>query len=101
MFADIAGSTQIYEKLGDAKAREITSRCIEVLSETTERYGGRVIKTIGDEVMCTFPTADDAARAAVCMQETVSENASQLGSLHIRVGFHFGEVILENGDVFG
>jgi adenylate cyclase len=101
MFADIAGSTKLYETIGNEKAREVTSRCIAYLSEVTAEFKGRVVKTIGDEVMCTFPTADDAARAAVCMQETVSENASQLGSLHIRVGFHFGEVILENGDVFG
>ncbi|MBF0154620.1 MAG: adenylate/guanylate cyclase domain-containing protein [Magnetococcales bacterium] len=106
MFADIAGSTQIYEKLGDAKAREITSRCIEVLSETTERYGGRVIKTIGDEVMCTFPDASEAARGAIDMQEQVSELGTELGyALKIRVGFHFGEVIQEierrKVDVFG
>lgn len=102
MFADIAGSTRLYDTVGNVRAREITSRCIELLSRVTEKYKGRVIKTIGDEVMCTFPTADDAAGAAVRMQESVLEQADTLGlSLQIRVGFHFGEVILENDDVFG
>ncbi len=102
MFADIAGSTKLYESIGDAKAREVTSRCIELLSTITKNNQGRVIKTIGDEVMCTFPTADSAAEASVAMQEEVESQALELGlQLHIRVGFHFGDVILEKGDVFG
>ncbi len=101
MFADIAGSTKLYETIGNDRAREVTSRCIALLSAVTAEYKGRVVKTIGDEVMCTFPTADSASQAAVRMQETVADEAASLGNLHIRVGFHFGEVILENGDVFG
>jgi adenylate cyclase len=101
MFADIAGSTKLYETIGNDRAREVTSRCIALLSAVTTEFKGRVVKTIGDEVMCTFPTADAASQAAVRMQETVSDEGEALGNMHIRVGFHFGDVILENGDVFG
>ncbi|MBF0357595.1 MAG: adenylate/guanylate cyclase domain-containing protein [Magnetococcales bacterium] len=102
MFADIAGSTKLYEAIGDVKARKLTSSCIDLLSKITTDHQGVVIKTIGDEVMCTFPTADAAAEASVQMQEQVAENADEWGSaLSIRVGFHFGDVIEENNDVFG
>ena len=102
MFADIAGSTKLYDTVGDAKARELTSSCIDLLSRVTKEHGGVVIKTIGDEVMCTFPTADSAAEAATRMQEEVEDSTESWGSsLHIRVGFHFGDVIEEQGDVFG
>ncbi|MBF0614039.1 MAG: adenylate/guanylate cyclase domain-containing protein [Magnetococcales bacterium] len=102
LFADIAGSTKLYETIGDAKAREITSRCIELLATITKSHEGRVVKTIGDEVMCTFPSADAAAEASVEMQEEVAAHALQWGTmLKIRVGFHFGDVIKENNDVFG
>ncbi|MBF0189423.1 MAG: adenylate/guanylate cyclase domain-containing protein [Magnetococcales bacterium] len=102
MFADIAGSTRLYESFGDAKARELTSRCIELLTAITNEYSGRVIKTIGDEVMCTFPSADLAADASVRMQEEVNNQSPAWGHpLNIRIGFHFGEVIQEGGDVFG
>ncbi|MBF0192145.1 MAG: adenylate/guanylate cyclase domain-containing protein [Magnetococcales bacterium] len=102
MFADIAGSTKLYETIGDAKAREITSRCIELLGGITKSHGGQVVKTIGDEVMCTFPSADAAAEASVQMQEDVAAQAIRWGTaLKIRVGFHFGDVIKENNDVFG
>ncbi|OSM07045.1 putative adenylate/guanylate cyclase [Magnetofaba australis IT-1] len=106
MFADIAGSTRLYEELGDAKAREVTSRCIEMLTRLTELHEGKVVKTIGDEVMCIFPSADLAAEAAIRMQEDVEEGEDELGhQLHVRIGFHFGEVIREMErkrlDVFG
>ncbi|MBF0446900.1 MAG: FHA domain-containing protein [Magnetococcales bacterium] len=102
MFADIAGSTKLYETVGDAKARELTANCLGLLSNITKECDGVVIKTIGDEIMCTFPNADTAAQAAIRMQEEVQDSAVHWGStLHIRIGFHFGDVIEENGDVFG
>jgi adenylate cyclase len=102
LFADIAGSTRLYDTLGDGPAREITSKCIDLMSDVTARHGGRVVKTIGDEVMCTFATADDAARAAVEMQEVITDHGMQTSvPLAIRVGFHFGKVIEDGGDVFG
>ncbi|MEO5365171.1 MAG: FHA domain-containing protein [Magnetococcus sp. WYHC-3] len=102
LFADIAGSTRLYETLGDARAREITSTCLDLLKRITVQYSGTVIKTIGDEVMVTFPSADRAGRAAVSMQEDVTDAFMHSGTqVRVRIGFHFGEVILENGDVFG
>ena len=102
MFADIAGSTQLYEKVDNVRAKNAASHCIKLLSKVTIEHQGQVIKTIGDEVMCTFPTADYAAKAAVRMQELVADQSDSTWlQLRIRVGFHFGEVILENADVFG
>ncbi|MGN7613905.1 adenylate/guanylate cyclase domain-containing protein [Magnetococcales bacterium HHB-1] len=102
LFADIAGSTRLYDKLGDVQARTLTSRCIQSLTETTQNFRGKVIKTIGDEVMCVFPTAGDAAHAAVQMQESVKHDSPSWGMpLRVRIGFHFGGVIHEKGDVFG
>lgn len=102
LFADVCGSTRLYETLGDVKARTTIARCVAVMSATTTRHGGTVIKTIGDEVMSTFTTADDAAQAAAEMQETITDATIAEGkSLAIRVGFHYGPALLEGGDVFG
>ena len=65
VFADISGSTKLYERLGDAIARELVAQCLGVMSEYIEKHSGRVIKTIGDEIMSTFPTADQAVEAAM------------------------------------
>ena len=105
LFVDICGSTQLYETLGNARAQAIIARTFEILSKAATRHVGTVIKTIGDEVMCSFTTARDAAHAAVDMQRSVKQAAAldDLGikSLAVRVGFHSGPVISHAADVFG
>jgi class 3 adenylate cyclase len=104
LFADVVGSTQLYEQLGDAKARETVGRCLEIMREATEANQGSVIKTMGDEIMSTFPTADDAMSAAKRMQERISTDpalAREGGHVAIRIGCHFGPVVQEQRDIFG
>jgi class 3 adenylate cyclase len=105
LFADIAGSTRLYERLGNTVAKKIVSDCLRLLSEVTERHSGRIVKSIGDELMCVFPNADDAAQASTEMHHVLRQ-AAAFGQLNmespcVRVGFHFGPVIQERGDVFG
>jgi adenylate cyclase len=104
LFADVVGSTQLYESLGDAKAREMVGICIDIMKGATERHGGTVIKTMGDEVMATFAAPDEAINAASQMQREISLHPSlQAGATHvaIRIGCHYGPVVLESRDVFG
>ena len=65
VFADVVGSTQLYDKFGDTKASETVALCLDVMKDATHQFNGTVIKTIGDEVMSTFPTVEDAMGAAV------------------------------------
>jgi adenylate cyclase len=101
MFADISGSTTLYEKLGDHAARDLVSKCVALMRAQVESHDGIVIKTIGDEVMCTFPGADEAIAAATAMQVGVKEDLPADAPLAIRVGVHYGPAILEAGDVYG
>ena len=71
LFADISGSTALYETLGDVAARDLVSGCLALLTRSLTRHQGRLIKTIGDEIMCTFPSAGAALQAACSMQEAV------------------------------
>ena len=59
MFADVSGSTKLYEELGDENANRIIDKVLGVLAKITEGYQGYVIKTIGDEIMCRFSSAND------------------------------------------
>ncbi len=104
LFADVVGSTHLYEALGDDGARETVRKCVEIMKEATEQYGGSVIKTMGDEVMSTFPSADDAMNAASQMQKRITNNdALTAESTHvsIRIGSHYGAVVVEDRDIFG
>ena len=71
LFADVVGSTKLYELLGDLRARDMVGICIDVMRAATDQNHGTVIKTMGDEVMATFPTADDALNAAAQMQKQI------------------------------
>jgi hypothetical protein len=102
LFADVSGSTRLYEKLGDARALECIGLCLNIMREVTAEHRGRVVKAIGDELMCVFPIASAAAQAAADMQSRVSMQDPVDGQrLAIRVGLHFGPVLEQANDVFG
>ena len=103
LFADVSGSTKLYESQGDKKARELIAQVVRLMTEAMAKNNGTLIKTIGDEVMCRFPGPDETAQAALDMQESVARAAIGAGgvSLAIHVGFHFGPVVLEERDIFG
>ena len=102
LFADICGSTALYENLGDDLARKMISRCINIMSDKISLHQGTLVKTIGDEIMVTFPSAEAAFLAACEMKMAVENDRPSEGiPLHIRIGFNYGDVIKESDDVFG
>ena len=102
LFADVVGSTRLYDTFGDAAAKQMIDECLAVLQGVVLQYGGRVIKTIGDEIMCVLASADAACLAATDMHHKITALpvVSQV-KRSVRIGFHFGPVIEENNDVFG
>ncbi len=103
VFADVVGSTQLYDKFGDTKDSETVALCLDTMKDATYQFNGTVIKTIGDEVMSTFPTVDEAMGAAVMMQSRITADAKKEDGIpvSIRVGCHFGPVVQEQNDIFG
>lgn len=102
LFVDISNSTQLYERLGDKQARKITQQCLQRLIMQVVNHNGRVIKTIGDEVMCQFGSLADATLASVTMLESLKqEGTTDDHALTVKIGLHCGPVIEEAGDLFG
>jgi adenylate cyclase len=102
LFADISGSTRLYEIAGDAVASAAIEKCIAMLKQITEAVGGQVIKTLGDEVMSVFQSADDAVIAAIDMQNGVARLPATAGTrIGIRIGINCGPLLKRNNDVFG
>ncbi|MGB0846305.1 MAG: adenylate/guanylate cyclase domain-containing protein [Thiolinea sp.] len=100
MFADVSGSSQLFKQAGDIRARSILAKILDMMALATIRHSGRVIKTIGDECMSAFPNAEAALQASVEMHEAI-ETHNYGAALTIRIGFHYGAVIEEQGDIFG
>ncbi len=102
MFADVAGSTAMYENMGDDLARERISKALNSLISISRRHNGTLVKTIGDEILVYFTDIDMAVFAAKAIQEAMEDDRSpETIGVSIRIGMQYGSTILENDDIFG
>jgi class 3 adenylate cyclase len=102
LFADISGSTTLYEKMGDTLAQYQIADRLEKIAAVATRHQGKVIKTIGDEIMCRFETPAEAMRASCAIHELMLNQTDVNGvALSTRIGIHHGPVILKDNDLFG
>jgi class 3 adenylate cyclase len=102
LFVDVSESTRLYEALGDTAAHGLVSECLTLCKEAIGGVEGHVIKSIGDGLMCAFPSADAAVSAACEMQSRLPGLATpQALPLAIQIGLHYGQVLRRDGDVFG
>lgn len=101
-FADVAGSTRLYETLGDSVAHECVVESLNSISRYVREHKGVVAEIIGDEVMAYFESSEDAANCACDIQQYFAFTPTSKGhKINIRVGFHRGPVQLDKGHPFG
>jgi adenylate cyclase len=102
LFADVSGSTALYELLGDKPAAKAIDALLGALKEVIATRDGQVVKTIGDELMVVFSNPEAACEAAREMQQRMATWPPTSGAkLAIRIGFHFGLVLEDKGDFWG
>ncbi len=109
LFADLRGSTGLYETLGNAFATQLVSRAVSVLGKVISSRGGVLVKTLGDGLMATFTEPATALQAAVDMHAALSqigpeewvEAKPQRRLLKLQIGLAFGEMVEMAGDFFG
>jgi adenylate cyclase len=103
LFVDIAGSTRMYEALGDTQALGLITGLLARLGKVATDHGGSVVKKLGDGMVFTFPGPAPACEAACDMQLATLLAATEGGTdrLAIRAGFNAGPVVISDGDVFG
>jgi len=109
LFADLRGSTSMYETLGNTDATAVVTRSVSVLARIVGARGGTVIKTLGDGLMAVF----ERPSAAVAAADDMHDSMARIGSpgeahgeppavpLRLQVGLAHGEVVEMQGDVFG
>ncbi len=104
VFADLTGSTGVFEVLGNALATRAITSLTQWIGEVCQAYGGRVVKTLGDGVLAVFPQAHGAVDAVVEMQRVhqrrIEEQPEKL-KMRLQVGLAAGEVIEVDGDCYG
>jgi adenylate cyclase len=110
LFADLRGSTALYETLGNAEATSVVTHCVSALTRPVTDFGGHVVKTLGDGLMAVFPLASAAVQSAMQMQDVLdsmvtrgSERGASSGlrGLRLQVALARGEVVEMAGDCYG
>ncbi|MDQ3266246.1 MAG: adenylate/guanylate cyclase domain-containing protein [Myxococcota bacterium] len=92
LFTDLKGSTELYERVGDLAAFELVQKHFAVLEQVARAQGGSVVKTIGDAVMASFPSATQGFDAALQMRTAIDAFNSMRGGedVLIKIGLHQG-----------
>jgi len=102
LFADICRSTVLFNRLGDQEALNLIMKALELAGEIVTGQNGTIIGTIGDEIMCTFTSPEDALISArqihKMMQTTTLMQSNQLA---MRVGINSGTVVSLSNSVYG
>ncbi|HEX3140471.1 MAG TPA: adenylate/guanylate cyclase domain-containing protein [Rhizobacter sp.] len=109
LFADLRGSTALYETLGNTEATTVVTRSVALIAQIVSTSGGVVVKTLGDGLMAVFAEPSAAVGAADEMHGSLDRiippNASgplrHMPVLKLQVGLAHGEVVEMSGDCFG
>ena len=100
LFTDLVGSTELLQRAGDEQAQRIFKAHHRLLSEAVQAHGGHEVKWLGDGLMVAFPSAGDAVRCAIAMQQAARRPAAG-ERLQVRAGLNVGEALRDETDYFG
>ncbi len=104
VFADLTGSTGVFEVLGNVKATRVVTRLTDWIGKVCAAKQGRVVKNLGDGVLMVFARNDDAIEAAIEMQRSHTERIKtwpENARMRLQVGMARGEVVEQDSDFFG
>ncbi|MGQ7844245.1 adenylate/guanylate cyclase domain-containing protein [Granulosicoccus sp. 3-233] len=96
LFADIGGSAALYKREGDARAHRLVAESLACMRKAVSENQGTVLRTVGDSVLASFETPDQAFLGARDIQRVHRDMP-----VSVRIGFHSGLVIPDDGDVYG
>jgi class 3 adenylate cyclase len=111
LFADLRGSTALFETLGNAEATALVTNTVSLIGQAVDECHGQLIKTLGDGLMAVFETPRDGIKSAIRMHELLERIVSRgkrqrdaspgLRALRMQVALARGEVVEISGDCFG
>jgi len=115
LFTDIVGHTEMMQRLGDAKGRDVLREHERITRDLLKQHGGAEVKTMGDGFMASFGSVTSAMECAIALQRAFAAHTAGTQEcrdapsgpshlpepLHVRVGLNAGEPIEEDGDLFG
>lgn len=95
LFADVCESVKLFERYGNVQARRLIAGVLDALCDVVARHEGRLVKTIGDEIMCTFAAPTIGVHVAAEMHKRIALDPDfARDRLAVRIGLHYGNTLL-------
>jgi class 3 adenylate cyclase/tetratricopeptide (TPR) repeat protein len=101
LFTDLVNSTELLQRAGDEQAQRVFQAHHRLLRDAVAASGGHEVKWLGDGLMVAFPSAADAVRCAIAVQQASRRPAAAGERLEVRVGLNVGDALREEADYFG
>ena len=104
VFADLMGSTGVFEAMGNASASRVVAQLTQWIAEICVSHNGKIVKTLGDGVLAVFLQGPDAIAAVVDLQRNHQKriaNSTAGTDMPIRIGVARGDVEFVDGDCYG
>ncbi|MHB2037082.1 MAG: adenylate/guanylate cyclase domain-containing protein [Nitrososphaerales archaeon] len=103
MFTDVVGYTS-YAQRNESEALKVLEEHREVLRSILPKHDGQEVKTMGDAFLIEFPSALEAVRCSISIQQEMKDknaSTSENKCLALRIGIHLGDVVHNQGDILG
>jgi class 3 adenylate cyclase len=103
LFTDIVDSTRYWGRKGDIEGRLMVDQHNRLVFPVVHKFKGKIVKTIGDAVMASFTSRENAILAAIGIQQALDEyrKKDDKFTLQLRIGLHTGQALIEKTDIFG
>jgi adenylate cyclase len=102
--ADVAGYSRLMGADEEGTLARLNAHRREFLEPTVAEHNGRIVKRTGDGLLIEFGSAVDATRCAIQTQRGMAQRNKDVPAerrIEIRIGIHVGDIIIEEGDIFG
>jgi adenylate cyclase len=102
--ADVVGYSRLMAADEEGTLARLNAHRRELLEPKIAQHHGRIVKRMGDGILSEFGSAVDAARCAIETQQgmaKLNEGVPTEQRIQIRIGIHVGDIIIEEGDIFG
>ena len=105
LITDMSGFSRTTQQLGIVHFLGMIERMKRLCARPIAEHGGRLVKTIGDDLFCSYETAEGAVRSAIAMLDVCERDAegrAEGDKIHMAVGIGYGSVIdLDGLDLYG
>ena len=102
--ADMVGYSRLMEVDERGTLARLRTHRIELIDPVIDKNSGRIVKTTGDGMLVEFQSVADAVRASIEIQDRMRRRNSDVAAdrrIEFRIGINLGDIIFEDGDVFG